>query len=179
MLVVVGSRNRAKLTACQQVIARRWPEAVVETVSALSGVAAQPCGEEETAAGAANRARAAARLRPDADLTVGLEGGAVYAEALGAFFITAWAAVLRPATGHLSYGHGGLVPLPLAWRARLAAGEELGPLVEGLWGAMADRQQGGAVAALTFGAVQRIDYLARALQFALVPLLRPELFLTR
>jgi len=174
--IVVGSLNRAKLAATRRVMARHWPNAVVKAVAAPSAVAVQPCGDEETAAGAANRARAAAELRPDANLTIGLEGGAVYREALNAFFITAWAAVLRPATEELSYGHGGLVPLPLSWRARLAAGEELGPLVESLWGDVANRQQGGAVAALTFGTVQRVDYLARAVQFALVPLLHPDLY---
>ncbi len=175
-LAAVGSLNRAKVAATRQVVGSFWPAMEVVAVDVSSSVASQPCGEEETAAGALNRARAAAALVPDVDFAVGLEGGVVYHSGLDSLFITAWAAVLIRGRIEPCYGHGGLIPLPLSWRERLQSGAELGPLVEGIWGDLADRQQGGAVAALTLGLVQRVDYLARALQFALVPLLRPALF---
>ena len=57
MRVLVGSANPVKIAAVRDAFEPCFPGAVVEGIEASSGVPAQPVGEEETFAGAENRAR--------------------------------------------------------------------------------------------------------------------------
>ena len=57
--VVVGSTNPVKVAAVRAVILCRWPQCVVTGIAVASGVPAQPFGDEQTQAGARERARGA------------------------------------------------------------------------------------------------------------------------
>lgn len=67
----VGSKNRAKVHAVQDVLIQEYIEVV--SVAALSQVAAQPFSDDETKEGAVNRARGALDAT-EADFGFGLEG---------------------------------------------------------------------------------------------------------
>ena len=70
MRVVVGTTSALKLVAVQAV----FQDATVVGVKTSSGVPEQPL-EEQTERGADNRLAEAKRLKPDADMYVGIENG--------------------------------------------------------------------------------------------------------
>lgn len=70
MKIVLASTSAIKLDACR----RAFPDAVIETVKAPSGVSEQPIGDE-TLRGAFNRITAARLAVPDADVYVSIENG--------------------------------------------------------------------------------------------------------
>ncbi len=74
MHVGVGSGNPVKVAAVESALDGRF-DARVESVAVESGVAEQPFGEEETIAGAENRARRVLETEDGYELGVGLEGG--------------------------------------------------------------------------------------------------------
>src|SRR5699024_12086926 len=73
MKIVIGSLNRTKVEAVKSVFLRYK---VIEK-DVPSNVSAQPIGDEETLAGAINRAQAARALEQQT-IGIGLEGGVTY-----------------------------------------------------------------------------------------------------
>ena len=69
------------------------------------------------------------------------------------------------------------MPLPAAVAHRLAAGDELGTIIDDLFGVTASKQHSGAVGLLTEGFVSRTDAFADLVAMACAPLLRPDLYL--
>lgn len=72
-VVALGSGSALKIAAVQQALPIDVTLAIHAT--ALTGVADQPCGRAETAAGARNRAAAARAAFPEADAWIGIENG--------------------------------------------------------------------------------------------------------
>ena len=170
--VAVGSRNPAKLEAVREAILRVWPQAQVEGVDVPSGVSQMPMSDAECLEGARNRARAA-RDALAADLGVGLEGGA---QRQGdALLLTGWAAVCAT-DGREGVGGTARLPLPALIAGRVAAGEELGPVMDDLLDDEQSNQRGGAVGALTAGLVLRSDAFAMAVSYALAPFVAPRFY---
>lgn len=75
MIVVVGSHSPVKVNATKQAFSEYFTDVNIETVSIPSGVNPYPWSEKEMLEGALNRAQGALREAPEADYTVGLEGG--------------------------------------------------------------------------------------------------------
>jgi inosine/xanthosine triphosphatase len=75
--IVIASQNPVKIDAARLGFQSMFPDEDfhLQGVSAPSGVRAQPMSSQETMIGAANRAKAAQKLRQDADFWVGIEGG--------------------------------------------------------------------------------------------------------
>jgi non-canonical (house-cleaning) NTP pyrophosphatase len=59
---------------------------------------------------------------------------------------------------------------------RLAIGDELGTIIDDLFGVTASKQHTGAVGLLTEGFVSRTDAFADLVAMACAPLLRPDLY---
>jgi inosine/xanthosine triphosphatase len=172
MRIAIGSTNPAKVAAVRQVAGRQWPDAHLLPVEVPSGVSAMPMDDQECLAGARQRAAAALQAL-DADLGIGLEGG-VHPTAEG-LMLTGWAAVVDR-QGRQGIGAGGRLPLPAAIARRVAAGEELGPVMDLVLGQENVRQKGGAVGALTAGLVLREQAFAMAVAYALAPFLAAHLY---
>jgi len=66
--------------------------------------------------------------------------------------------------------------LPSAVADRLAAGDELGTIIDDIFGVSASKQHTGAVGLLTEGFVSRTDAFADLVAMACAPLLRPDLY---
>jgi inosine/xanthosine triphosphatase len=166
--VAVGSTNPVKLAAARAVITRVAPQAAVEAIAVPSGVRDQPFGDDETIAGALERARAA-RAALDADFGVGLEGGVVEMPD-GSMRTCAWAAVVSRSGRH---GVGGslAMPLPDAVAKLIRGGMELGHAMDALTGDTNTKHKGGAVAILTAGLVDRQAAYEVLVAYALTPLL--------
>jgi inosine/xanthosine triphosphatase len=174
MKIAVGSTNPVKVEAVRVMARRVWPDVEVVTMDVPSGVSAMPMSDEETLAGARNRARAA-RQAAGADLGVGLEGG-VNQEPFG-LALHGWAVVVD-GNGREGIGGGARLPLPQAIARRVLAGEELGSVMDDILGDHNVKQKGGAVGALTAGLVLRQETFAVAVAYALSPFIVPELHKT-
>ena len=178
MRVGVGSGNPVKRRAVERVLessqGRDLTDEVsgdsatvaIESVPVPSGVSEQPTGHAETVTGAENRARAVLDAG-EYDLGVGIEGGVARFDGADGFFLIMWAAVSDGSrTGR---GAGPSIALPDDIGARIAGGEELGPVMDDVLDATGVARRGGAAGALTAGRVDRAGALATAVAGALGP----------
>jgi inosine/xanthosine triphosphatase len=162
MRVAVGSENPVKVAATE----RALPDAVAEPIEVASGVPEQPRGREQTITGARNRAEAALAAI-DADLGVGIEGGVARIEGADGLFLIMWAAVTDGERGGV--GGGPSLRLPEAVAARVAAGDELGPVMDDLLDTEGVAEREGAAGVLTGERIDRESALVHAVASAAGP----------
>ena len=177
MRVLVGSANPVKIAAVRDAFEPCFPGAVVEGIEASSGVPAQPVGEEETFAGAENRARTLLRHNAERSLgaafCVGLEGGiAEYHARWFAFGVIC----IADAAGRLGFGVSPLFELPPGVVDDLLGGSELGHVMDRLAGEHNTKQRGGAVGILTGGRITRRELYAQGVAMALIPFLNEGMY---
>ncbi|MGE5592962.1 MAG: DUF84 family protein [Betaproteobacteria bacterium] len=197
MKVVVGSTNPVKVRAVRRVFARafrdRNVEIEVEGVNVDLGLPDQPLGDDETRRCAVARA-AHVLATTDADVGVGLEGGVAFENAKEAWsegerdggnradgatleaheaHLIGWCAIATR-DGTLSVAHGASMPLPSAVGREIAAGRELGPVMDELTGVHNSKQKLGAIGYFTCGLLPREKSWEYTITCALVKLLRPE-----
>lgn len=171
MKVIVASLNPAKINAARQALELLFPEREREIlgIAVPSGVAAQPMDDEETRRGARNRALAARRRQPEADLWIGMEGGIDRLQAQTMTF--AWLQVLGPDLDNAA--RSASLTLPPFVADALARGEELGQAMDRLFNLTNCKQQGGAIGVLTNNVLDRSRVYRDALILALAPLISP------
>jgi inosine/xanthosine triphosphatase len=168
----VGSTNPAKVEAVRRALAQLAPACALDAVDAPSGVGDQPFGEDATREGARARARAAL-IAVSADIGFGLEGGVLLASD-GVWLLSWVAAVTRD--GRIGEASGLRMRLPDVAGPRLAAGEELGTVIDELFLTTSSKQHAGAVGLLTEGFVSRTEAFADLVAMACAPFLRPDLY---
>ena len=168
----VGSANPAKIEAVRRSLARLAPGCTLEAVDVESGVSAMPLAADELRAGALGRARAALE-RTDAEIAFGLEGGATL-DGERAWLTGHVIALARD--GRLGEAAWGRMLLPPAATSRLIAGEELGDVIDDLFGRKESKRQTGAIGLLTENVVTRTDAFADLVAMACAPFLHPELY---
>ncbi len=168
----VGSTNPAKVQAVTLALARLAPECRVEGVEAPVGSTVQPFGDDETRRGAELRARSALALAK-ADVAFGLEGGVVLDG--DRVWLLSWVAAVSK-EAQVGYASGLRMPLPPKIAPRLVAGEELGVIVDELFGLHESKRQAGAIGLLTDGFVSRTDAFADLVAMACAPFLHPDLY---
>lgn len=169
MLTAVGSTNPVKLSAIKAGLTQAWPGAdTLPVKDAESGVRAMPLSLAEIITGARNRAAAALKAEPHAQMGAGPEGG-VFTDDFGMFLVGA--VVVMDRRGRIGTGLSGGVQLPDAIRRRIEAGEELGPIMDGLMSSKENeiRRSVGANGVLTFGLYGRYDEFLHATVCALAP----------
>ncbi len=172
MKIAVGSTNPVKVAAVREVVAKVWPQAEVWPLAVETGVSAMPQTDEETIAGARNRAYAALQAC-GADLGFGLEGGVQpHGDRL---LLQGWV-VVTDGNGREGVAGSGRLLLPPAIARRVLAGEELGPVMDELMGEADIKQKGGAVGVLTGGLIQRQQAFAQGVAYALAPFIAPEFY---
>jgi inosine/xanthosine triphosphatase len=171
---VVGSTNPVKIAAARAILVRLAPRVEITGLAVPSGVPDQPFGDEETQAGARQRARTALERAPGAQLGIGLEGGVV-ALPNGEFRSCAWAVVVD-CDGREGLGGSLSMPLPTRVADRLRAGEELGYAMDAEARTTGTKQGKGAVGILTAGLVDRQQAYEPMVAYAMAPWLAPELF---
>lgn len=170
--VAVGSTNPAKIAAVRAAMAKLAPGAAILPVEVTSGVRDQPWGETETRQGAIGRARGAIAATR-AELGVGLEGG-VIDEGAGLQLVS-WVAVVD-GDGRIGLASGLRLMLPGRARERLRAGDELGDVMDELFGVVESKRGIGAIGLLTEGATRRTDAFADLVAMACAPFLFPDLY---
>ena len=180
-LVAVGSTNPIKVEPVRLILARAFPNVVVISVDAPSGVPAQPIGLEQIRLGAQHRAAGALDAQfgaePDAGSGarwgVGLEGGVDFEDERA--WLTGAVAILA-ASGHASLAWSPRIALPPRVVEALRAGRELGPVMDELTGVADSKKKLGAIGYLTNGLVPRGLSWETAFACALAPFLHPELY---
>jgi inosine/xanthosine triphosphatase len=166
----IGSTNPAKVAAVREALASLAPGCALTPVDVPSGAGHQPFGDVATRAGALERARKAL-VATGADIAFGLEGGV---ELDGPrVWLLSWVAAIDPA-GHEGYASGLRMLLPPSLAAGLRAGEELGTLVDQLFGVKDSKTASGAIGLLTAGAVSRTDAFADLVAMSLAPWIHPD-----
>lgn len=172
--ICVASTNPVKLCATENGFRRMFPDAEIHIhgLDVPSGVSAQPFGSEETLQGAEQRVAQAARLHPQADFWVGIEGGVEpHAEALVAF---AWMVVKSAtATGR---SRTGSFYLPSRVTQLVQQGKELGEADDIVFGRSNSKQANGAIGILTGDVVDRTSLYEQAIILALVPFKNPQMY---
>lgn len=170
--VAVGSGNPVKLAAAAAVIRGYFAEAEVAPQVVSSGVPDQPFGDEETIAGARERARRA-REAVDADLGVGLEGGVV--DAPSGMRTCAWCVVVHR-DGREGVGGSLVMPLPDGVAQLIRAGEELGYAMDHFANERGTKHGKGAVGILTAGKIDRQAAYEVLVTYAMAPFVTPSLY---
>src|SRR5438132_1150104 len=111
--------------------------------------------------------------RTDAEIAFGLEGGATL-DGERAWLTGHVIALARD--GRLGEAAWGRMLLPPAATSRLIAGEELGDVIDDLFGRKESKRQTGAIGLLTENVVTRTDAFADLVAMACAPFLHPELY---
>ncbi|MED5524603.1 inosine/xanthosine triphosphatase [Gallaecimonas pentaromativorans] len=171
--LVVGSTNPVKVAAAKAALAPFFPGQAIDCVglSAPSGVPDQPMTEADTRLGAINRV-AWCQQQTEADYYLAMEGGVDEFEDGPATF----AVVVIADNRRRSVGRSANLPLPPVLFEGLKQGEELGPLIDKLFGTTNIKQKGGAIGLLTRDLATRQSTYELALTLAMAPFLNPELF---
>lgn len=174
MKVVVASTNPVKVGAVRDVFARAFPDRQVDVQGQALEIDLpdQPLGDVETRNGAVARAHHVLATT-DAEVGVGLEGGVAF-EA-GEACLIGWCAIATR-DGVLSVSHGASMPLPPSVARDVAAGRELGPVMDELTAVHNSKRGLGAVGYFTCGLLPRQKSWEYTVTCALVKLLRPELY---
>jgi inosine/xanthosine triphosphatase len=172
--IIVASSNPVKINAVQAGFDRVFGVGTHRAEGRVtpSGVSVQPGTDEETLAGARNRAENARKTHPEAEFWAGVEGGVE--DGPDGMLVFAWIVVLgRTQAGEARTG-AFLLPPEVARLVR--AGHELGDADDIVFGRANSKQQDGAVGILTGGLIDRAEYYEQAVVLALIPFINPELY---
>lgn len=168
MKIVVASKNPVKVNAAREGFQRMFEGASIDVsgVAVASGVSDQPIGDAETLLGATQRARAARRHGPDADFTVGIEGGCGWLD--DDLTVFAWVVVMD-ATEKTGRSKTGMFFLPDEVARLVAGGLELGDADDRVFGGQNTKQKNGSIGLLTGDVLDRQAYYVQAVIMALIP----------
>jgi len=170
--VHVGTRNPVKVTAVRRIFATAFREVRVRGVRVPSEVQDQPFGPEAVE-GAIKRATSAIG---DAHFGVGIEAGLVWNDRIREHFDVQFCAVADRG-GRLTVGHGPGFTYPPSVLRRVGEGRTVGEAMEELTGIRSIGSKGGAVGYLSAGRMDRAELTEAAVLMALIPRLRPDLYL--
>ncbi|ELV8696871.1 inosine/xanthosine triphosphatase [Vibrio fluvialis] len=168
--VIIASLNPAKIRAVESAFSTVFPDYhyVFQGVSVPSEVADQPMSDHETKLGALNRVRNAKQSITDGDFYVGLEAG------IDGDVTFAWM-IIESATQRGESRSASLMLPPEVLR-KLADANELGDVMDEVFGTDNIKQKGGAIGLLTQHHLTRSSVYHQALILALIPFTNPEHF---
>ncbi len=168
--VVIASLNPAKINAVKSAFQSAFPQQAFEFVgiSVPSEVADQPMTNEETHRGAVNRVKNAKVEMPTADFYVGLEAG------IEGNVTFAWMVI--ESDTHRGESRSASLMLPPEVLAQLADANELGDVMDKVFGTENIKQKGGAISLLTQNQLTRSSVYHQALILALIPFTNPNHF---
>jgi len=157
--VIIASLNPAKINAVKSAFESAFPNQAFnfQGISVPSEVADQPMTNEETKAGALNRVRNAKQALTDGDFYVGLEAG------IEGNVTFAWMIIESQM-------------LPPKVLTKLEQANELGDVMDEVFGTDNIKQKGGAIGLLTQHQLTRSSVYHQALILALIPFTNPEHF---
>lgn len=173
--IIVASKNPIKIQAVKNGFLEMFPNEKMEFegVSVPSDVSDQPIGNEETYTGALNRARNAQEKMPKADFWVGVEGGNIR-HGNAEMEVMAWIVVLSKDSFGKARTAGFFLPPKVI--DLINQGYELGDADDIIFGVDNSKQTMGSAGLLTDGVMNRLRFYVPAVVLALIPFLKPELY---
>ncbi|HWK23767.1 MAG TPA: DUF84 family protein [Ureibacillus sp.] len=153
MLVAIGTKNKAKTAAIQNIVNQYFHDVEYIQIDVESNVSEQPFSNEETRKGAMNRAVNTLEVA-QADLNFGLEGGVQEMDEI--MYCTNWGAVALK-DGSIITAAGAQFILPEEIANELRAGKELGPVMDVYTKQQDTRSGSGAVGVFTAGLIDRTE----------------------
>ncbi|MCX6339017.1 MAG: inosine/xanthosine triphosphatase [Candidatus Aureabacteria bacterium] len=171
MIINVGSLNRVKRGAVEEVCRELFGDVTIRHYGVDSGVAHTPSTDEEILRGAARRAEGAFRASR-ADLGIGLEGGI----APGPYgpLLKGWVAVFDGTDTFVGSTPG--MPFPRHLLERVSAERELASVMDEVSGKEDVRSKEGAFGILTRNRITRLQSFKLALYCALAPIANREMY---
>jgi inosine/xanthosine triphosphatase len=168
--VTIASLNPAKINAVKSAFEAAFPQQEFDFkgVSVASGVADQPMSNQETYQGASNRVHNAVQAIPNSDFYVGLEAG------IEDNVTFAWMVI--ESNGQRGESRSASLMLPPQVIEKLAHANELGDVMDEVFGTDNIKQKGGAIGLLTHNQLTRSSVYHQALILALIPFVNPEHF---
>lgn len=168
--VIIASLNPAKINAVKSAFQSAFSDTDFEFtgVSVPSGVADQPMSNDETYQGAVNRVHNATQAQPNADFYVGLEAG------IERNVTFAWMVI--ESNRQRGESRSASLMLPPAVLEKLEHANELGDVMDEVFGTDNIKQKGGAIGLLTHNQLSRSSVYHQALILALIPFVNPEHF---
>ncbi|WP_434762459.1 inosine/xanthosine triphosphatase [Vibrio fortis] len=168
--VTIASLNPAKINAVKSAFEAAFPQQEFDFkgVSVASGVADQPMSNQETYQGAINRVHNAAQAIPNSNFYVGLEAG------IEDNVTFAWMVI--ESNGQRGESRSASLMLPPQVIEKLAHANELGDVMDEVFGTDNIKQKGGAIGLLTHNQLTRSSVYHQALILALIPFVNPEHF---
>jgi len=172
MRIAIGTLNKAKNAAVENVIKLVWKDVEFISIETNSDIDSQPLSDEEAIKGAITRAMQALD-KTDADYGIGLEG-TVHNNSHG-MFLHGWVAIIDK-NENIGLGQSASIELPGHIAHRISKGEELGPIMQEL---MKDeenkiRHNEGSNGILTNGLYTRVDEFEDATKCALAKFVSSE-----
>ncbi len=168
--VIIASLNPAKINAVKSAFEAVFPNQILtfEGINVPSEVADQPMSNEETKLGALNRVSNAKHAIQDGDYYVGLEAG------IEDNVTFAWMII----ESHTQRGESrsASLMLPPEVIEKLQHANELGDVMDEVFGTENIKQKGGAIGLLTQHLLTRSSVYHQALILALIPFSNPEHF---
>jgi inosine/xanthosine triphosphatase len=168
----IGSTNPVKRAAVENVLQVVFPDSHFITLDVPSGVSDQPWGDDETRAGAYNRAQAVL-AQTEADFGVGLEAGVI--ETSFGLMTCAWCVIVKR-DGTVGIGGGSNILLPPTVAADVRSGMELGLAMDRLVGDHNTKQKEGAIGILTDGLLNRQKAYEMIVLLATAPFRKPDYY---
>lgn len=166
MKIAIGSKNPAKVNPTKKVLISSFPGAEIIDVDVYSNVSDMPLSDDEMIQGAINRAKNALK-KTDADMAIGLEGGAYDSEY--GMFLAGWVAIIDK-NGKFGLGSGPRMLLPNDIKNALIEGNELGPYLEENYPEVGPiRKKNGAFGLFSKNLVTRPENFDIAVRCALAP----------
>ncbi|OIQ24433.1 inosine/xanthosine triphosphatase [uncultured Vibrio sp.] len=168
--IVIASLNPAKINAVESAFKESFTDVSFEFegISVPSEVDDQPMSNDETRQGALNRVRNAKLAHPGAHFYVGLEAGI---EKNATF---AW--MIIESQTHRGESRSASLMLPPEVIQKLKDANELGDVMDDVFGTQNIKQKGGAIGLLTHNTLSRSSVYHQALILALIPFVNPEHF---
>ncbi|EEZ01147.1 hypothetical protein VOA_003150 [Vibrio sp. RC586] len=166
--IIIASQNPAKVNAVKSAFTTVFPAQEWEFVgvSVASEVADQPMSDAETKLGALNRVKNAKQHHPQADYYVGLEAGIEDNKTF------AW--MIIESANQRGESRSACLMLPPRVLERLTQANELGDVMDEVFGTENIKQKGGAIGLLTQHHLTRSTVYHQALILALIPFINPE-----
>ncbi|WP_058912159.1 inosine/xanthosine triphosphatase [Entomohabitans teleogrylli] len=161
--VISATQNPAKIQAIRQAFEDIFGSGSchIEPIDVDSGVPEQPLGDQETRAGARQRATNARQARPDADFWVAIEAG------IDDDSTYSWV-VIENATQR-GEARSATLPLPPCILKQVRAGAALGPVMSQWTGIDKIGRKEGAIGIFTAGKLTRSSVYHQAVILALSP----------
>lgn len=157
MKVAVGSTNPTKITAVKNVLGSQIELLPLEVPSSVSE---QPFGDEETVAGAINRAKACF-VKNNIDFAIGLEGGVI--ETRYGLMIINWGALVdEEGNEYIASGVRALLPNEIANAVR--QGKTLGQAMDMYTNRKGVSKKEGAMGVITNGRINRDEMFSHVVK---------------